>query len=524
MHDQRKIFPYLFFSFLILFLLYTVILSHKINLVTADLGRHIQNGQYFFLDKTVLNQNFYSYTYPTFNTINHHWAVGVLFYFVYKFSGFVGLHLLFIIVSLLTLFIFLQITKRKGSRFLLIPLVLFSLPLLAQRTEIRPEIFSNLFAGLIFFLLFRYREGKINYRYLFFIPLIEIFWVNMHIYFFLGPVIVGSFLLESLFRQEKKSLVLLALLFITSVVTVLNPLGITGSLAPLNEFKNYGYELAENQSIWYMVKYFPKPVYLVFKVIFGLLCFSFFLVLILKPKKISIAHLLLGIFLSYMAWTMNRNITLFSLFSLPLIAYNFEMIKQRLSAGINIYVNNELVNLRPPRFRSHLPLLIISLLFIVIYFSTNQFHRFSYWQELGLGLETGNSASAEFFINNHLQGPIYNNYDNGGYLIFHLFPQEKVYVDNRPEAYPAAFFTKEYVPSQDDEEKWLEIDNIYHFNTIFFSYHDMTPWGQKFIKNRLSDPQWALVFVDKDIVILLKRNQKNQSLISAFAIKFYIKQ
>jgi len=341
----------------------------------------------------------------------------------------------------------------------------------------------------------------------------------MHIYFFLGPVIIGSFLLESLLNRNKNSLTLLILLIITSTATLLNPLGLTGSLAPLNEFKNYGYELAENQSIWYMVKYFPKPIYLIFKIVFALLCFSFFLVLILKPKKISLAHLLLGIFLSYMTWTMNRNITLFSLFSLPLIVYNFETIKQRLSKGIKLYVNNKLTILKLARCRNHLPLFIISTLFLVYYFSTNQFNRFPYWSEFGLGLETGNNASADFFINHHLHGPIYNNYDDGGYLIFHLYPKEKVYTDNRPEAYPASFFTQEYVPSQDNEEKWLETDSLYHFNTIFFSYHDATPWGQKFIKNRLNDPKWALVFMDKDIAILLKRNRENQPVINRFEIK-----
>lgn len=515
----RKIFSPLTLSFLILFLLYIIILSHKINLVNADLGRHIQNGRYFFLDKNVLNQNYYSYTYPTFSTINHHWAVGVLFFLIYNLSGFIGLHLLFILVSLITLLIFILPVGRKNNCFLLIPLALFCLPLLAQRTEIRPEIFSNLFAGIIFFLLFFYREKKINYRFLFLIPLIEIFWVNIHIYFFLGPVIVGSFLLESLLRRNKNSLLLILLLFVASLSTILNPFGLTGSLAPLNEFNNYGYELAENQSVWYMVKFFPNPIYLVFITVFGLFCFSFFLVLILKPKKISIAHLLLGIFLSYMAWTMNRNITLFSLFSLPLIAYNFEIIKNRLSGKTNLYINGKLLNLKISRYHSHLLLLIISLFFLVYYFSTNRFQRFPYWSEFGLGLETGNNASADFYINNHLHGPIYNNYDDGSYLIFHLFPQEKVYVDNRPEAYPASFFTKEYVPSQDNEKKWVEVDNVYHFNTIFFSYHDATPWGQQFINNRLNDPQWALVFTDKDVVILLKRIPENQPIINRFGIR-----
>ncbi|MFH1863578.1 MAG: hypothetical protein ABIJ85_01520, partial [bacterium] len=246
---------------------------------------------------------------------------------------------------------------------------------------------------------------------------------------------------------------------------------------------------------------------------------SFIFVLKYKPKKISLAHLLLGLFTGFMAWKMIRNITLFSLFSLPIIAYNFETIKHKFPGKTKLFINGKRLNFKPSTVHRHLLLLFISIFFLLYYFSTNQFRRFPYWREFGYGLETGNSASANFFITNNLHGPIYNNYDNGGYLIFHLFPKEKVYIDNRPEAYPSSFFTEEYVPSQNDDRKWLDLDKSYNFNTIFFSYHDGTPWGQKFIKNRLNDPQWALVFIDKDTVILLKRNSQNQSVINRFEIK-----
>jgi len=55
-----------------------------------------------------------------------------------------------------------------------------------------------------------------------------------------------------------------------------------------------------------------------------------------------------------------------------------------------------------------------------------------------------------FFKENNLQGPIFNNYDIGGYLIFNLFPQEKVFVDNRPETYSSEFFQEDYIPMQED--------------------------------------------------------------------------
>lgn len=101
-----------------------------------------------------------------------------------------------------------------------------------------------------------------------------------------------------------------------------------------------------------------------------------------------------------------------------------------------------------------------------------------------------NNASAEFFKKENVQGPVFNNYDIGSYLIYYLFPQERVFVDNRPESYPASFFKEIYIPMQEKE---------YNFNAIFFSHCDYTPWGQKFLINRLNDKDWVPVFADQFI-------------------------
>jgi len=93
----------------------------------------------------------------------------------------------------------------------------------------------------------------------------------------------------------------------------------------------------------------------------------------------------------------------------------------------------------------------------------------------GFGLKKDVNLSAEFFKKEKIQAPIFNNYDIGGYLIYHLFPEEKVFVDNRPEAYPASFFEKIYVSMQNDEKIWRKKDEIYNFNVIFFFYRDYTP-------------------------------------------------
>ncbi|MFN3966251.1 MAG: hypothetical protein ACK4JE_00935, partial [Endomicrobiia bacterium] len=128
------------------------------------------------------------------------------------------------------------------------------------------------------------------------------------------------------------------------------------------------------------------------------------------------------------------------------------------------------------------------------------------------------NESAEFFNEKNLKGPIFNNYDIGGYLIFHLFPKEKVFVDNRPEAYPSSFFEKEYISMQENEEIWHELNEKYNFNVIFFYRHDLTPWAQKFLISRIDDPQWAPIFVDQYSIIFLRNTQENKNIINRYKI------
>jgi len=111
-----------------------------------------------------------------------------------------------------------------------------------------------------------------------------------------------------------------------------------------------------------------------------------------------------------------------------------------------------------------------------------------------------------------------NNYDIGGFLTYGLYPQERVFVDNRPEAYPGEFFTRDLLPMQMREEDWLRVDAKYGFNAIFFYRHDATRWGQQFMIRRLADPAWAPVFVDNFAIIIVRRTPENADVIERFEI------
>ncbi|MCX6817099.1 MAG: hypothetical protein NTZ93_04495 [Candidatus Beckwithbacteria bacterium] len=467
---------------ILLCLFYGLFLSHKINLVTADLGRHLVNGQVFWEKGQILKTNTYSYTETDYPVLNHHWLSGVIFYKIWQIGGFSGLQLFYILLSTAALGLMLWWAYGSGNLLITTLLALPVINLLAERTEIRPEVFTYFFVSVFWLILTKFKDNQ-KTKWIWLLPVLQIVWVNTHIYFFLGPGLIGCFLLG------KRRFKLLTVFIVDCLAIMVNPYGVKGLLAPLTIFNNYGYRLAENQPVWMIEKILSNPHYLVFKIVFLLLVASFIFVFI-KQRKVAVTNLLVAVAISAAGWLAIRNFALFGLLTLPIMAVNWSGIAKNSQNQSFLGVTAVAVG-------------------IVVYSLTHQF---------GLGLEVNNQKAAEFFIKENLSGPIFNNYDIGSYLIYYFYPQEKVFVDNRPEAYTADFFTKVYVPMQEDDQVWQKQLEKYQFQAIIFSIKDFTPWGQQFLIQRVKDPEWAPVYADQRVIIFLKRNEKNAPVISQFEL------
>jgi hypothetical protein len=146
----------------------------------------------------------------------------------------------------------------------------------------------------------------------------------------------------------------------------------------------------------------------------------------------------------------------------------------------------------------------------------------------GVGLMPGVKASADFVKAVNLQGPILNNYDIGGYLIFSLADEhglgqqtntdQVVFIDNRPEAYTTDFAQNVYIAALSSPAIFAELDSKYHFNAIVFSHRDFTPWGQKFMIDKITNPDWAPVFADSYNIVFARRNKQNADIVKQYAI------
>jgi hypothetical protein len=567
--------------FILLFGLLAVFLVHNFDSIGQDIGRHLKTGEIiwqtnlgegsnrpdqgsvadFGISVEVPKTNLFSFTEPDFQFINHHWLSEVIFFGIYSWTGFTGLILLkvfLILLSFLLLFFLignlLMTSQGRGTCDVDLwindiasrlstgvwPLVisfLFSIFIFISRTEVRPEIFS--FAILAFFLLVLFKakyslatsevRGTSDVKtlsWLWFLPLAQLLWVNLHIYFFIGPFLILAFLIDRIivkgYLHIKK---IIAILLLTFAATLVNPAGIQGALLPFNILKEYGYSIVENQTLAFLADFFGfnLPIF-IFKISVAVLIVSFLLTI--KKVKQRIFEILLSAFFIYTGFRMLRNLPLYALASFPVMTVLLTDVFVKLTAlatsdgrgtsdvgkvGGAFDVGKRVDNI----FKTAVAVFLAFMIFFVV--SGGYYKKAGLSKEVGFSVPNGLERAVNFVKENGIKGPMFNNFDIGGYLIWKL-PEEKVFVDNRPEAYSVKFFSEIYKPMQENTGKWAEFSEKYGINFIFFAHTDSTPWGQAFLENIVKNPEWKAVYINEDVIILVKNNTGNAEIISQFLI------
>jgi hypothetical protein len=480
--------------------------ARPIDLTVADLGRHLQNGRIIWETKHVTQTNLFSYTYPNFRYIDHHWASEVLFFVIHKIAGFKGLSVFFILATVVTYILCISLARHKRiwSTTLLISLIV--IPLIGARHQIRPEIFTNLFVTLFIYILIRFRDHDTPASTVYLLPFLEILWVNLHIYFFLGPTIVCIFFLgevihtwkSRLLPLRKKQQPLLIAFFTTTAATIINPHGIYGAIQPMLIYGNYGLKVVEEQPVWIIsyVSHFPAGT--IFYLVVFLFIVSWILRVFYKRHDITgtmATDLIISIFFCVFGAVMIRNMAIFGYMALIYIPMHIAALPNNLYAAK----------------RNNIFLAVCFILFLIVFsVDTSSFFRPFH---MGIGLQRGTDTAAHFFTKNTLRGPIFNNYDIGSYLIYYLYPQETVFIDNNPNNYPDSFLRNEYIPIIQHEEAWLTADKAYNFNTIFFTLSASDVFQRPFLISRITDPRWVTVYIDDNKIILVKKNSLNQAII-----------
>ena len=485
-------------TLVILFVFFASLLIHGLNSINQDIGRHIKSGQIIWETKRVYKTNLFSFTEPEKEFINHHWLSEVVFYGLNNALGLRGLILFKTAIILLAIGL-LFASIYPGTR--LWPLILSSLAgfiVFIERTDVRPEIFSYLFLAYFLFVIFKtkytWTSDVVSKKWLYTLPFAQIFWTNMHIYFALGPILLFFFSVDRFFEKRDKFKITSYVLLATAAATLLNPNFIKGALVPFNILRHYGYSIVENQNIFFLRDYGVSLQSInLFQISLVILLVSFMIAFHNGRKKITF-ELFTATFMSIMAIKMFRNFGIYALTFIPIVSLNL--------STITLLTTRRVV--RPLISKSFYPAISVLLMFLI--WNNINSPRF------GLSIPTGAKKAVEFVKTNNIKGPVFNNFDVGSFLIWKLYPEQKVFVDGRPEAYTVDFFEKIYKPMQINPELWKKYSEEYKINYIFFDHKDITPWAQSFLVQISKNPDWPLIYLDESVTIFIKKNLENKNI------------
>ncbi len=476
-------------GFILLLAGFALLSAHQISFhASSDIGRLLTEGQLILGGKAdqILHTNYFSYTEPTAPFINHHWLTAVLFFLLSQGLGLAGLNAVYVGLGALAFWIYLREAEREVGLGLPGVLAALALPMLALRNGLRPEIASVVLLAVFVAILRGVRSRRMGTAWLWVLPAVELLWANLHPGFALGPVIFGCYLI-GLFLEDRASELKtwLAPFLVTSISGIANPNGLAGWLLPATVANNYGMPVQENEAL-FKLQSFSTTVF----VEIALVAFAISAFLAWRKRARTDWGLLLFAMGTGLATLLFFRIYVFfgSVALLSICANWRACTKERLPSSM-VWIGG-----------------MIGALVSMTMLSAS-------WASFGLDERIGDGNLAAFLRINKVDGRIFNNYQSGGYYIHH-FPDRKVFIDSRPEAYTASFLQNEYLKALADDGAWRTLVAKYDLRVIGFTQFNSNEG--EFLVRRFRDPDWAPVFLGATPV-LVRRLPEYQALIDKYA-------
>lgn len=432
-------------------LIFLFFLNNSFNYLDPDLGWHLKAGQDIIQDQKVSTINYYNYTLNNVEWVNHEWLLDTFSYFIYNNFNYIVLSSVFAFLTTLVFYFLYKLLKLryKGikdktrisfnfSLFLYIVVSLFGIITISPHVSIRMQVIALLFFVLLLILLESYNQ-KIKIKYFILIPLLFLFWANMHGTFILGLGLLFTFLgikiLERILYNfkvkklnyaylwsNKKLASFLSISLFSTLVTLINPYGfklyyfLSGytNTFYLSHIKEWLPQYAGAINIW-QISYLGIALSLILVVWF---------LNKYKNIKFNLWDIFLFIFFLYFAISSKRHFPLFFIATAPILIYLLNQIfvedKDIFSlSNLKKYIRVKYIKY----FILFMYILVISSFLSQIRFTNTPFSSYCYKYPC---------AAVDFIQNNEelKTKKIFNKYAWGGYLIWTL-PETKIFIDGR---------------------------------------------------------------------------------------------
>lgn len=451
-----------------------------------------------------------------------YWLSQLIFYSVYSSLGFSGINLLKAFVYTSIFFLqWLIMRQEKVSGVFTYPLIaLAAYVLFSYFPGERPQIFSFLFAILTMSLIEKFkRDGKAPYA----LPAITAVWANTHPGYFAGAAVIAVYLLgeglklaagaTSAMTKERYRM-----LFFWGAVSLacfgLNPsfsggvAGLTGAAQSVIRT-----DISEYMSVFALYSEYRIAGPLVAA---GVIVFLSVAAFLLNFKKSDITHVLL-----VFCW-LTGGIFVFRFFAFAVILC-IPLLGIYLDRGTAELRERVMSGAARKRFSGAYHTLLAVALIVMLFplLREGLFLRNDY--------DTSDfpAGAANFIEKNSIRGDIFNHYNWGGYLIWRLYPQHRVFVDGRGLS-DEAYIRHLAVLAGDSGQAfgvggWSGFLDSMKLNIILIPAIDKFS-GDIFplVFSLMESAEWRLVYFDDSAVIFVKEGELNRKLIQAFNMPKYL--
>ena len=488
-----------------------ILLKYQVDRVDYDLWWQMALGKYYIAHHTlIMDHSVFSWT-PTDPTWIYNTCLGsIAVYLFYNFMGGFGLWLFQWLIFLgvfLSFYLFLRLIRLRLDVTGVTLIAAIGIACSIACRFYKPELFSTLLFSETVFIFFCVKITR--RKFLFYLyPLIFALWVNLHGAFVVGLIFLalafaGELLNRIVFSRESfttKELVHLGVACVLSgAATLLNPYGIDYLLNTYNILTSEAYMGLQNK---YIIAYVSLWPYL---------------------KDINIA------FLSYRVTAWIMTLMIFSIFSLSI----YELVKKRscdfallitscalywkgMETGrasyffpiafffIFFYLLIHRLKLKSiPGKATIFSLLVFLFFFVSLSYFTIRYGTDSKW--FGAGLDSFVPMEEVAFLKKyHLDGPIFNDYVIGGYLMWDLYPDYKVFIDPRGGSYNNQVFPGLYGLYHEafDQRGHTQFTKKYPFKVAIIHYGN-SPLIFEFLR---SGDEWRLLYFEKNAAILIHKS------------------
>lgn len=461
------------------------------NLSDPDLWWHLKTGQYILAHQSVPYTDAFSYTRGGQPWVAHEWLSELFLYGLYRRGGWAGLILVFAAITAATFF--LLFLRCAATPYIAGFVTVWGAIAGAPSWGVRPQTLTWLLVSLWLLILDRSQGKRLLLWWT--LPLMFL-WVNLHASYALGLVILALFIVGQVVevslglvavQQARPHLRALALTFLFNLILVpLNPNGVRLYSYPIETLRSRAMQD-------YIVEWFSPNLHSAEFWPFLLLLLGTIAALAWIPRAVRVHNILLLLGSAYAALFSMRMIPFFVLIAVPILSRQLHYWTVLGKSGnLELQPVGSATNAHRTPFSPKL-LLNTAIAVAMTVFVCLRVARVLEQQPL---VEQAHfPAGAVQFLKMHpADGPVFNHYDWGGYLIWKLYPEARVFIDGRADLY-GEHLLKQFADTLQLKGDWKQTLNQWHVNTV------VVPTNSALAQVLRREAGWTISYRDRQAAI-----------------------